>query len=67
MKKRSVRISGHPTSISLEDEFWEPLKEIAEKRGISVNHLIQQIDEKRAGRNLSSSIRVFVFHEYCNK
>ena len=59
MKKRSVLIAGHPTSVSLEEEFWEALKEVAAARGLSVNALIEEIDAGRAG-NLSSAIRVFV-------
>lgn len=59
MKKHSVIISGHQTSLSLEPEFWNELKEIAEKRKISLSHLIEQVDNKRR-TNLSSAIRVYV-------
>ncbi len=59
VRKHSVRIAGHPTSVSLEDAFWRRLKEIATVRGCSVNALITEIDETRTG-NLSSAIRVFV-------
>lgn len=57
--KRSVVVAGHATSVSLEAEFWEALREIAAERRVSVNHLIAEIDAGRAG-NLSSAIRVFV-------
>jgi predicted DNA-binding ribbon-helix-helix protein len=60
--KRSVAIAGHRTSVSLEEPFWETLREIAERRGISVQALIGQIDSTRGGQNLSSAIRVFVLH-----
>lgn len=60
MKKRSVRISGHPTSVSLEEEFWGALKSIADSKTVSINQLITDIDETRGERNLSSAIRVFV-------
>jgi predicted DNA-binding ribbon-helix-helix protein len=59
MKKRSVLIAGHPTSVSLEEEFWDALKAEAATRNVSVNALIEEIDAGRAG-NLSSAIRVFV-------
>lgn len=59
MKKRSVLIAGHPTSVSLEEEFWDALKAEAAVRGVSVNALIEEIDAGRAG-NLSSAIRLFV-------
>ncbi len=57
--KRSVRIAGHPTSISLEPVFWEELKRIAAARRIAVSRLITDIDARRTG-NLSSALRVFV-------
>jgi predicted DNA-binding ribbon-helix-helix protein len=63
MRKRSVVIAGHRTSVSLETAFWSGLKEIAEHRGISVNRLVETIDAAR-GTNLSSAIRVFVLQCY---
>jgi len=57
--KRSVRIAGHATSLSLEPAFWEALREIALHRGVSVTGLIAAIDAERGG-NLSSAVRVFV-------
>ena len=61
--KRSVAIAGHRTSVSLEAPFWQALKEIACRRGASVQQLIADIDAKRGERNLSSAIRVFVLSE----
>ena len=57
--KRSVRIAGHATSVSLEPPFWEALSEIADRRHLSLNALLSQIDAERTG-NLSSAIRLFV-------
>jgi predicted DNA-binding ribbon-helix-helix protein len=57
--KRSVRIAGHATSVSLEPAFWEALQEIALRRGLAVNTLLAAIDADRRG-NLSSAVRVFV-------
>lgn len=59
LKKHSVLIAGHGTSISVENIFWRELQRIASGRGISLNALIMEIDEARDG-NLSSAIRVFV-------
>jgi predicted DNA-binding ribbon-helix-helix protein len=59
IKKRSVVIAGHKTSVSLETAFWGALKRIAAARGSTVNELVEAIDGQRAG-NLSSAIRVFV-------
>jgi predicted DNA-binding ribbon-helix-helix protein len=57
--KRSVRIAGHPTSVSLEAAFWQGLCDIAAARRVSVNTLLAAIDADRGG-NLSSAIRLFV-------
>jgi len=58
--KRSVSVAGHRTSISLEEPFWEGLREIAAKESLSVQALIGRIDAERGEQNLSSAIRVFV-------
>lgn len=63
--KRSVRIAGHATSISLEPAFWDALREIANHRQVSVNALLSAIDAGRGG-NLSSAIRLFVL-ESCRR
>jgi predicted DNA-binding ribbon-helix-helix protein len=60
MKKRSVKIQGHSTSISLEEEFWLALKSIAREQKQPVSALLAEIDRKRGRQNLSSAIRVFV-------
>ena len=59
LKKRSVEIDGHRTSVSIEAPFWDALREIAEQRRQSINQLIAAIDKDRSG-NLSSAIRVYV-------
>ena len=58
MKKRSVSIRGHRTSLSLEDGFWEELARIAQLRGKSVAGLIAEIDNSRSG-GLSSAVYKF--------
>lgn len=62
LKKRSVMIAGHSTSVSLEADFWDALKLIADRRNQSLNQLIAEIDSERLG-NLSSAIRVFVLRD----
>jgi len=57
--KRSVIVSGHQTSVSLETPFWDVLTEIATDRNISLNRLITEIDRQRDG-NLSSALRMYV-------
>ena len=69
MRKRSVTIDGHRTSISLEDAFWAELSEIARARGLSLNALVAEIDHARTplggntGGNLSSALRLYVLEE----
>ena len=62
--KRSIIIAGHKTSISLEDEFWDSFKEIADERGMTVSALVGAIDDDRKHANLSSAIRLFVLGAY---
>ena len=65
--KRSVHINGHKTSVSLEQEFWEAVKEIAEIRGVNVKELVAEIDEDRTRKNLSSALRIFVLGYYLDR
>ncbi len=66
MKKHSLLIMGHATSISLEDEFWETLKEISLEESKSIQQLIEHIDLDRTS-NLSSSIRIYILNHLKNK
>ncbi len=59
LKKHSVVLAGHKTSVSLEPEFWEALRRIARAQGRTVNDVVTEIDRDRAG-NRSSAIRLFV-------
>jgi predicted DNA-binding ribbon-helix-helix protein len=58
--KRSVTIAGHQTSLSLEPEFWEALRQAARQEGKPLAVVIGEIDRLRGGRNLSSAIRVWL-------
>lgn len=66
-RKRSVLISGHATSISMEDAFWAHLADLASLRGQSVNALVAQIDEARVADpdtpNLSGAIRIWILSQ----
>lgn len=66
--KRSVSISGHRTSISLERPFWDALKEIACTEDVSVNELVRRIDESRDSEgNLSGAVRVHILAHFRNR
>ena len=58
LKKRSVNLAGHATSLALEPEFWDALAVRAKARGISLAALIGEIDTGRGARPLASACRV---------
>ena len=59
--KRSIVLNGHKTSVSLENEFWNALREIAVRENTTLSTLVGKIDHDRNSCNLSSAIRVYVF------
>jgi|APCry1669190591_1035303.scaffolds.fasta_scaffold83262_1 predicted DNA-binding ribbon-helix-helix protein len=58
--KRSIVVAGHKTSVSLEEAFWNGMKEISGLRGMTLSELVGEIDNNRQQGNLSSAIRLFV-------
>ena len=64
--KRSIVIAGHKTSVSLEDQFWDALKEIAAHRRSTLSEIVASIDSGRNQGNLSSAIRLYVLAHYRN-
>ncbi len=62
--KRSIVIGTRKTSVSLEQEFWVGLKQIARERMATLSSLIMQINVTPRGRNLSSALRLFVLEHY---
>ena len=64
--KRSIRINGHKTSVSIEDAFWTDLKNIAHTQQTTLSELVTKIDQTRDG-NLSSAIRLFVLDHFRNE
>jgi predicted DNA-binding ribbon-helix-helix protein len=71
VKKRSVLVGARRTSISLENEFWQALNDIAKTRKITMAHLLGSIasqqNEKHLRSNLSSAVRIFVLSHYQEK
>lgn len=66
MRKHSLVVAGHSTSISLETAFWDALRELACARGLSVAALVAEIDASRGEANLSSALRVHVLQAVRN-
>ena len=62
--KRSIVLAGHKTSVSLEDAFWEGLKDIAKAQRKTLSDLVGSIDTDRQYGNLSSALRLFVLGHY---
>jgi predicted DNA-binding ribbon-helix-helix protein len=62
--KRSVIIHGHKTSVSLEAEFWDCVRQIAAREGTTISELVSGIDRTRGDNNLSSAIRLFVLQDF---
>jgi len=62
--KRSIVLSDHKTSVSLEEPFWLELKSIAAERKVRLGELVSKIDAERQQGNLSSALRLFVLARY---
>jgi predicted DNA-binding ribbon-helix-helix protein len=62
--KRSIVVGGHKTSVSLEDDFWDALKEIAREHRVTLSDLVGSLDSGREHGNLSSTVRLFVLNHY---
>ena len=64
MIRRSIIIAGRQTSVSLEDLFWNRLRDIAGIKKSTLSELVDDIDMRRLGGNLASAIRQFVLAHY---
>jgi predicted DNA-binding ribbon-helix-helix protein len=62
--KHTVIVSGRKSSVSLENEFWHAIQEIAEAKDTTRAELIREINQTRTHANLSSAIRLFVLAYY---
>ncbi|WP_340644121.1 ribbon-helix-helix domain-containing protein [Phenylobacterium sp.] len=58
LRKRSILLAGHATSMALEPEFWAVLEEMAQSQGLSLAGLIARLDETRGESPLASACRV---------
>ncbi len=67
LRKRSVNLSGHATSLALEPAFWAALEAIAAARGLSLARLIAEIDAVRADQALASACRVMALDWFRSK
>jgi len=58
LRKRSVNLSGHATSLALEPAFWDTLEAMAKARALSLAALIGEVDAGRGDQPLASACRV---------
>jgi predicted DNA-binding ribbon-helix-helix protein len=65
--KRSIVVAGHRTSVSLEQAFWNGMKEISALRNMTLSELVGEIDRNRQRGSLSSAIRLFVLDYFKNR
>ena len=65
--KRSIVIGGHKTSVSIEEAFWDGMKEISGQRSMTLSELVGEVDTNRHQGNLSSAIRLFVLDHFRNR
>jgi predicted DNA-binding ribbon-helix-helix protein len=64
VQRRSIRVGGHRTRLTIEDSFWKALKQIAVARGTTLPEVIAAIDAEGGRGNLSSRVRLYVRNFY---
>ena len=64
LRKRSLSIAGHRTSIALEPDFWTALEEIAAQQGVPLSQLVAKADATRQTASLSSHLRLMALRHY---
>lgn len=64
MLKKSIRLSGHNTSIALEKEFWDAIEIISASQNMTLINFIAYQDCHRKDTNLASHLRVYVLNYY---
>ena len=64
MRSHSIRFGDRTKGVTLEDAFWEALKEIARRHRMTISDLVREIDPQRQHNNLSSALRLYVLRFY---
>jgi predicted DNA-binding ribbon-helix-helix protein len=62
--KRSIVVAGHKTSVSIENAFWNGVKEISDERNMTLSELVSEVAANRQEGNLLSAIRLFVLGHF---
>lgn len=62
LRKRTLRLAQHNTSVALEPEFWAALEQLAAARGQTLAQFVMTVDAERQG-GLASALRVAVLKQ----
>jgi predicted DNA-binding ribbon-helix-helix protein len=60
VRKRSILVNRHKTSVSLEDAFWDEVRAIARSRNMTLSDFVSDVERGRRAGNLSSALRLIV-------
>jgi predicted DNA-binding ribbon-helix-helix protein len=61
---RTLLLDGEETELSLEKGFWNALMLMADDQRKSVSAIIEDANDNRDARDLSSALRLFVLDYY---
>lgn len=61
---RNINVSGRRTSVRLESAMWAALRDIAARRGATIDQLASEIDATRTASSLTAAIRIFIVEFY---
>lgn len=62
----NIVVDGRRTSVRLEASMWDGLRDIAQRRGMSLNDLVTEIERNRDTPGLTAAIRVYIVDFYRN-
>jgi len=61
-ERRTLVVSGRRTTVSLEQEIWRSLNDIADRERVPLTHLANEVDCRREDASLASGLRVFCLY-----
>lgn len=63
-ERRCLELDGRKASVSLENDFWECIEQIASQCGTTIDRLVAQVVGDTEREELSGVLRVFVLAHY---
>ena len=61
---KNITVDGHRTSMRLEPEMWDALKDICRLENIKIGKICSMVNKRRSGSSLTSAMRVFIIAYY---